>query len=222
MGGLTLGAIGAAIIAAAVSLIGLIISKEQKTSEFRQAWVDDLRREIAEYLVNFNSISDALQIKYKSYSEKREMLFPLYENLNKSSFMINLRLNYKEELAKNVISSMKNMQNELISELINLERIRFLEANLLQNSQTLLKEEWNRVKRGETNFIIAKFISGLLLAIFLIYIAIILFHETMPKQKSETFNDGGSRVKSQSIFPKSTEKKIVVTPKIDEKETTDK
>lgn len=41
-----IGAIGAALIAATVSLLGLIISKEQKTSEFRQAWIDALRSDL--------------------------------------------------------------------------------------------------------------------------------------------------------------------------------
>ena len=41
-----IGAVVAALIAAIVSLLGLIISKEQKTSEFRQAWIDALRSDL--------------------------------------------------------------------------------------------------------------------------------------------------------------------------------
>ena len=40
------GAVVAALIAGTVSLLGLIISKEQKTSEFRQAWIDALRNDL--------------------------------------------------------------------------------------------------------------------------------------------------------------------------------
>lgn len=41
------GATIAAIVAALVALLGLIISKEQKVSEFRQQWIDALRADIA-------------------------------------------------------------------------------------------------------------------------------------------------------------------------------
>ena len=47
---LALGAITAALITGFLSLLGLIISKEQKTSEFRQQWIDALRQELAEFL----------------------------------------------------------------------------------------------------------------------------------------------------------------------------
>jgi hypothetical protein len=41
------GAIGTSIIAAMVSLVGLTVSKEQKVSELRQAWIDALRDDLA-------------------------------------------------------------------------------------------------------------------------------------------------------------------------------
>ena len=42
-----IGTMIAAFIAGLVSLLSLIISKEQKVSEFRQAWIDALRAEIS-------------------------------------------------------------------------------------------------------------------------------------------------------------------------------
>jgi hypothetical protein len=41
------GAIIAAFIAGLIALLGLIISKEQTISWFRQAWIDALREDIA-------------------------------------------------------------------------------------------------------------------------------------------------------------------------------
>ena len=63
MSDISVGAVGAAIIAGLVSLFGLIIGKEQKVSEFRQAWIDDLRKCLVAYLVNINAISDALRLQ---------------------------------------------------------------------------------------------------------------------------------------------------------------
>lgn len=51
------GTIIAAIIAAVISLLGLLISKENKVSEFRQAWIDALREEIAEVITHAHSFT---------------------------------------------------------------------------------------------------------------------------------------------------------------------
>jgi hypothetical protein len=45
----TLAAIIAAIVAGLFSLLGLLIAKENKISDFRQAWLDSLRNEIADF-----------------------------------------------------------------------------------------------------------------------------------------------------------------------------
>lgn len=47
---ITIGAIGAAVITGLLSLVGLIISKENKTSEFRQQWIDGFREEISDLI----------------------------------------------------------------------------------------------------------------------------------------------------------------------------
>jgi hypothetical protein len=53
-----IGATVAALIAGTVSLLGLIISKEQKTSEFRHAWIDALRSDLTAFLTQINAIHD--------------------------------------------------------------------------------------------------------------------------------------------------------------------
>ena len=54
-----IGAIAAALIAGLISLLGLIISKEQKTSEFRQAWIDGLRSELSLVIAHANALHGA-------------------------------------------------------------------------------------------------------------------------------------------------------------------
>ena len=58
---IAVGAIGAALIAGVVSLLGLVISKEQKVSEFRQAWIDALRSDVASLISHVNAIHGAIQ-----------------------------------------------------------------------------------------------------------------------------------------------------------------
>jgi hypothetical protein len=53
------GAVAAALIAGLISLLGLIISKEQKVSDFRQAWIDALRSDIAAVITHAQSIHGA-------------------------------------------------------------------------------------------------------------------------------------------------------------------
>jgi hypothetical protein len=54
-----IGAIGASIVAATVSLTGLTVTKEQKISDLRQAWIDALRGELSELLEHAHAIQGA-------------------------------------------------------------------------------------------------------------------------------------------------------------------
>jgi hypothetical protein len=81
-----IGAVVAALIAGTVSLLGLIISKEQKTSEFRQAWIDALRCDLSAFLTQINAIHDSINVRYENLADKVETLRPLYMPLNTSTF----------------------------------------------------------------------------------------------------------------------------------------
>jgi hypothetical protein len=59
------GAIIAASITGTVSFINLITSKDQKTSEFRQEWINSLRDDIAEFLAHVVTVFDMLSAKSK-------------------------------------------------------------------------------------------------------------------------------------------------------------
>lgn len=152
-----IGAIGAAIIAALVSLIGLIISKEQKTSEFRQAWIDALREDLTSYLTQVRGICDGAAVVYPTLEKKVETLTPLYAALNKATFAITLRINSEEPHAQSVLKSMSGL-GEVIGSPASLTpaNIDPLEAELLLAAKRLLKSEWQRVKRGEPSFVAAK------------------------------------------------------------------
>jgi len=62
------GTIVAAVIAAIISLLGLIISKENKVSEFRQAWIDSLREEIAAVITHAHAVHGAYLAKFPDNS----------------------------------------------------------------------------------------------------------------------------------------------------------
>ena len=95
-----LGAIVAASIAAVISLLSLIIAKEHKTSEFRQAWIDSLRTEIAMFIAHLNAIHGSLSTPTVSAEELWVRAKDDYLGANRTAASIRLRLNSKEEYVK--------------------------------------------------------------------------------------------------------------------------
>jgi len=177
MNDISVGAIVAAIIAGLVSLLSLVIGKEQKVSEFRQAWVDDLRKCLVAYLVHVNAISDALRVKAKGEQSDSSALLQSYKLLNEANHGIVLRINAEEKPAQALINSMSDFES-IFKDNANLvpEKICILEKNFLDASKELLKFEWKRVKRGEKIFVWTKRIvlgSIVIMFGFLIYMSTI-------------------------------------------------
>ena len=98
-----------ASVAALVSIYGVMMSKEQSISEFRQTWINELRDEIAEFLsitthlANINTIIHPSQDILTSH-------YKILLNLNNISFKLQLRLNpdeYQPEI--NLIEEINNI-----------------------------------------------------------------------------------------------------------------
>lgn len=162
MSDLSVGAVGAAIIAGLVSLLGLIIGKEQKVSEFRQVWIDDLRKCLVAYLVNINAISDGLRLQKSGKQIDNSALLANYKSLNEASNGIKLRVNAKEAPAKPLLKSMSDFEvlaNTNAS--LTPDQIRAIEEGFVEASRELLKFEWKRVKRGESTFVWTKRVVSL-------------------------------------------------------------
>lgn len=170
MNDIGIGAVGAAIIAGLISLLGLIIGKEQKVSEFRQAWIDELRKCLVAYLVNINAIADALRVAAKNKSDPVG-IDQNYKLLNEANHGIRLRVNSDEPTSKNLLTSMEEFET-LAQDNSSLtpENIRNAELKFLSASKELLKFEWERVKRGEKTFYVTKrIVIGLILAMMAIF-----------------------------------------------------
>lgn len=173
MSDISVGAVGAAAIAGLVSLLGLIIGKEQKVSEFRQSWIDDLRRCLVAYVVHINLIADALRLRIQDKSRGDEILLENYRSLNEASLGIKLRVNYAEVPAEHLLKAMTNFEN-LAKENADLtpDNITRVEEEFLLASRELLKSEWNVVKRGEKTFIWTKRLAS---AAILLMLSLLIF-----------------------------------------------
>jgi hypothetical protein len=160
-----IGAISAAIIAGGISFISTVLAKDQKTSEFRQAWIDGLRNDMAEYVSLFSVTISLIQIKIGQGNSAKEIID--FMVLNNDSFYklemmearISLRINPVEH--KKFVGRLLALEEyaKKIETLRDTELKSTLLKEFINDSQAVLKAEWKRVKRGEPVFIATKWIS---------------------------------------------------------------
>lgn len=171
------GALGAALIAGLVSILGLIIAKEQKISEFRHAWIGDLQKSIVAYLENLNAICDVVRTNPAQQQASLPILMPLYKALNVASNSIKLSINPSEDAAASVLSALNEFE-VLAGANANLQpaAIREIETKFLAASRVLMKGEWKRVKRGELTFVVAKWSSVAAVVLLALAIALLILY----------------------------------------------
>ncbi|UTW49285.1 hypothetical protein [Bacterioplanoides sp. SCSIO 12839] len=173
------GAIIAAIITGVISFINLIGAKDQKTSEFRQQWIDELRSDVSEYLARVMSISTKAELYKQIHAGKpltakilSSFSSEISDDLSKSSRLyhsIELRLNKvddKELLSK--LSSIESLFDNTIKNLSDVKKVDSLIKATISDTQDLLKKEWKRVKRGEPSFYITKYASAVILIVSIV------------------------------------------------------
>lgn len=138
--------------AALIPYLALIVAKENKISEFRQAWIDSLREELAQLVGHMNGMEGTLRqgnTRAEAWKEGREDVI----GTNRCIAMVRMRLNPKEDQAKKLGAILDELNNYFAPKNIsNTERFNDIERRLLTQSQVFLKEEWTRVRNGEFFF----------------------------------------------------------------------
>jgi hypothetical protein len=169
------GSIVASMIGALVVFLGTVISKEQKTSEFRQIWIDELRKDIAEYVAEVAemvSLSDI--VKHEGEDNKRKFLsenFEIFRKIKTLEHRIVLRLNPIEHSA--VVTEVKDYLKNMLAEYAAVsvpqdsERGEHITNKLIELVHEVLRNEWRTVKVGEPVFRWTKRIS--LFVFFLLF-----------------------------------------------------
>ena len=156
------GAILATVVAGIISICGLIISKENKVSDFRQKWIEDLRSEVSLFIGYLELIfrygqsllSDKDRGKLNSDDvTSRELFAEMKHAIQEGDsvyYRIQLRLNRKKH--KKIIDACLKTKLE-IKENIRMsdEEFNKIKNNLVVITQDILKEEWERVKKGRTH-----------------------------------------------------------------------
>ena len=155
---IAVGAVSAALIAGLVSLLGLIVSKEQKVSEFRQAWIDALRSEISALIAHAQAIHAVHIAGFGSAQEAWKTARDDFFGINEAASSIRLRLNPKEEAAQAVLGQISALEEVFApGQLPRQQEILRIEKELVSAAQALLKKEWQRVQDGERVYRIARF-----------------------------------------------------------------
>lgn len=151
------GAIAAALIAGCFSFLNLVMSKEQKVSEFRQAWIDKLREDVSKYVaaITYLASANAIWVSQgrQNIQQYYESMRPSFDNASQSFTSIVLRINPSDgnsetkEKIREFLLVLDAVRDAVRNE--KHDDARQLADSLSEKMQPILKYEWERVKKGE-------------------------------------------------------------------------
>lgn len=154
----------AAVIAGLISVVTLTLTKEQKTSEFRQAWIDGLRQDLAEFLASARAMARASEELAASGNQYASMPFAMppsqvaaiRQSVAVVFYRIKLRLNADEpehkELLRLLTRTLEEQNQQLQSQSFNVKDVLQAIETAAEYARPVLKAEWTRVKQGEPQF----------------------------------------------------------------------
>ncbi len=177
-------AIAVASVAGSISIFNLLVDKDQKISEFRQKWLEDVRSDVASLVSQAHLLFGYLNILIGSpntpgdkalYLEKTD---PIYDEINRASTRLKLRLNTSkpdhEAIAKqltaleNILADVDKFKAHLVAvgyPQVSKEVNETTEA-LITAASILIKSTWERVKAGEPTYRKGKWLIVCLTVLF--------------------------------------------------------
>lgn len=190
------GPIIAAMIAGFIAFIGMIITKESKVSEFRQAWINEFREEVSLLIEAYKewaytnqhyrthlSISPIYLVDSDSSRAHREkskwydsVLLESKSEIERYKGRIKLRLN--SDLSRRSVeeSNLDGLLDKILST-TKLPEVESLSDKIYMNSSLILSTEWRVVKKGEESYVKAKkFILWLAIIVGFIGVLSLCFH----------------------------------------------
>jgi len=168
----------AALIAGLISVVALTLTKEQKTSEFRQAWIDGLRSDLSDYLASARAMARAIEElhafgdRYSThpFTMRPEQLGEMRLRVAIALYRIKLRLNPDEADHNELLRLLLRITEEEAKymETAQASSVKMLQAIEIaaEFARPVLKAEWKRVKSGEPQFRHVR--NGLVPAVFVL------------------------------------------------------
>ena len=172
------GAISAALVAGFFSLMNIVLAKEQKVSEFRQQWINDLRSDLAQFSSLVVTIS-GMHISFRTSAGLRigessppDRLGEFHrERVNEFIDVgmlygrIRLRLNPDEH--EDLLDSIEAL-NMCLETTTPFDSVSEKRDEMIAAAVTTIKTEWKRVKRGEREYRIMRNVAISLVGVTLI------------------------------------------------------
>lgn len=177
-----LGAVTAAFVTGIFSYLALVISKENKVSELRQEWIDELRKELAEFFASVIAVEYKIRTLSAVYHPNKippaEQDKAIFEPYLMGLIAINRALQRLHTEGKTNAQSAA-----VVAEIEKIRRL-FLENKFREGrdhvdatrsvAQVLLKSEWERVKKGEPTFYWSKRAFGAVLTVSFLGLCVLL------------------------------------------------
>jgi len=155
----------AALIAGGLSFVNLTLNKEQKTSEFRQAWIDGLRQDLAAFFACARAMARAYQEegaarhglhRHEGLAITPEKISEIRYQVAETHYRIRLRLNLKKPEHEKLLTLMRTavaeQNNWLQGNGGSMEKTLDALETAAAYAPQILMTEWERVKKGEFAF----------------------------------------------------------------------
>ena len=170
------GAVIAAFITGLISLVNMLIAKDQKISEIRQAWIDSVRTEVAAFIASATAIPVMGRIidSKQSYDKSRpdawsdmthyakETLPEFIKGYNRIVLLLNPSTHKK---LIDYVDALKTA-TEMYKRSVHTE-IEARSSDVLCETQRVLEDEWLTVQRGEPMYRATKRLIVALLGLLL-------------------------------------------------------
>lgn len=182
-----IGAVVTALIAGAFSFVGLTLSKEQKTSEFRQAWIDGLRVDLATFFAGARAMARVTEENRSVVARggtnsnlemTKEQISEIRYQAAETRYRIQLRLNPKEAEHNELLRLMHvaiEEQNSFFNGSSDMAKTLRAVDNAAEFAPQILKTEWERVKKGELAFRVARnWVAPAVVAVSLLFVVLVV------------------------------------------------
>ena len=155
-----IGTVAAALVAGGIARANLIASKETKVSEFRQAWINALRDDLAAVFSNTRTLARAVQEARAPQSDETEKfgiektkITAVRHGAAETYHRIRLRLNGNQPDHKELLRLLTAMMGAQQSYMLNKEGDVGEPISAVERAasyaERVLKSEWETVKFGE-------------------------------------------------------------------------
>ena len=168
----------AAIIAAAVTFLTAVFTKESKVSEFRQQWIDALRDDISELISVLCYLAHEHELLSRSADRSHvqvvlDRIKPEMMAIQRIHARIELRLNPDEH--EKLLDILGNFVKFPVFSAKTTDEQTASIREVINEAQKVLKTEWRVVKSGEPTYRWVKRLSFLALVAAVIVFALFVF-----------------------------------------------